>query len=77
MPCSVQLDDHLSVTIRSDRGRRGGWEARGELYVTATCRDVGVSVSGEGRTLPAAEARALAAARRSCPRLAPRRSRKG
>lgn len=63
MPCTRKIDDRHSVTIRSDRRRGGGWESEGDLFVTATCRDIGVTVRGAGRTLPAAEARAFAAAR--------------
>ena len=64
MPCTRKVDDRHSVTIRSDRRRRGGgWESEGDIFVTATCRDIGVTVRGEGRTLPAAEARAFAEAR--------------
>jgi hypothetical protein len=67
MPCTVKLNDYYSVTISSDRERSGGWESEGEIFITATCRDIGVSVSGEGRTLPASERRALAQARERCP----------
>ena len=63
MPYTREIDDRHSVTIRSDRRPRGGWESEGDIFVTATCRNIGVTVRGEGRTLPAAEARAFAEAR--------------
>ena len=63
MPCTRKIDDRHSVTIRSDRRLGGGWESEGAIFVTATRRDIGATVRGEGRTLPAAEARAFAEAR--------------
>ena len=64
MPHTRQVDDRHSVTIRSDRRPRGGWESQGDIFVTRTCRDIGVTVHGEGRTMCSAEARAFAEARR-------------
>ena len=64
MPHTRQVDDRYSVTIRSDRRAGGGWESEGEIFLTATCRDIGVTVRGEGRTMTSAEARAFAEARR-------------
>ena len=64
MPCTRKLDERHSVTIRSDRRRSGGWESEGDIFVTATQKDIGVTVHGEGRTLPSSEARAFADARR-------------
>lgn len=63
MPNTRKLDDRLSVTIRSDRRRGSGWESEGDIFVTATGKDTGVSVHGEGRTMSSAEARAYAEAR--------------
>jgi hypothetical protein len=63
MPHTRQLDDRHSVTIRSDRRRSGGWESEGDIFVTATCKDIGVTVRGEGRTMSSAEQRAFAQAR--------------
>ena len=65
MPSTRKVDDRYSVTIRSDR-RASGWQSEGDIFVTATCRDVGVTVQGEGRTMSSAEARAFAEARRWC-----------
>ena len=62
MPTS-KIDERYSVTIRSDKRRGGGWGAEGEIYVTATGRDIGVTVRGQGRTKSAADGRALAEAR--------------
>ena len=64
MPHTREIDDRHSVTIRSDRRPRGGWESTGDIFVTATCKDIGVTVHGEGRTMTSAEARAFAEARR-------------
>ena len=64
MPHTREIDDRHSVTIRSDRRARGGWESAGDIFVTATCRDIGVTVHGEGRTMTSAEARAFAEARK-------------
>jgi hypothetical protein len=64
MPSTRKIDDRHSVTIRSDRRPRGGWESKGDVFVTATCRDIGVTVRGEGRTMSSAEARAFAEARK-------------
>lgn len=64
MPHTRAIDDHYSVTIRSDKRRLGGWESQGDIFATATCRDIGVTVRGEGRTMTSAEARAFAEARR-------------
>lgn len=64
MPHTRPIDDRYSVTIRSDRRVRGGWESEGEIFLTATCMDIGVTVRGEGRTMTSAEARAFAEARR-------------
>lgn len=64
MPHTRQVDDRYSVTIRSDRRVGDGWESEGEIFLTATCRDIGVTVRGEGRTMTSAEARAFAEARR-------------
>lgn len=66
MPHTRKIDDLHEVTIRSDRRRTGGWESRGDIFVSATQRDIGVTVRGEGRTMSAAEARAFADARRWC-----------
>jgi len=66
MPHTREVDDRHSVTIRSDQRRTGGWESQGDIFVTATCKDVGVTVRGEGRTMTSAEARAFAEARRWC-----------
>lgn len=63
MPHTREIDDRHSVTIRSDRRPRGGWESRGDIFVTTTCRDIGVTVHGEGRTMSSAETRAFAEAR--------------
>lgn len=63
MPHTRKIDDLHDVTIRSDRRRTGGWESRGDIFVRATQRDVGVTVHGEGRTMTSAEARAFAEAR--------------
>ena len=64
MPCTREIDDRHSVTIRSDRRTRGGWESGGGIFVTATCKNIGVTVRGEGRTMSSAEARAFAEARK-------------
>lgn len=64
MPHTRKIDDRYSVTIRSDRRRTGGWESEGDIFVTTTCKDIGVTVTGEGRTMSSAEARAFAEARR-------------
>lgn len=64
MPHTREIDDRHSVTIRSDRRRTGGWESEGDIFITATCRDIGVTVRGEGRNMSSAEARAFAEARR-------------
>jgi hypothetical protein len=64
MPCTREIDDRHSVTIRSDKRRGVGWESEGDIFVTATCKDIGVTVRGEGRTMPSSEARAFAEARR-------------
>lgn len=64
MPHTRRIDDVHEVTIRSDRRRAGGWESRGDIFLSATGRDLGVTVAGEGRTLSSAEARAFAEARR-------------
>lgn len=64
MPYTREIDDRYSVTIRSDGCPRGGWEAEGDIFVTTTCKDIGVTVRGEGRTMSSAEARAFAEARR-------------
>ena len=64
MPCTRKIDDRHEVTISSDRRRGGGWESEGDVYVTAAGKPVGVTVRGEGRTMPASEARAFAEARR-------------
>ena len=66
MPSTQKVDDRHSVTIRSDRRRTGGWESDGDIFVTATCKDVGATVHGGGRTMSSAEARAFAQARRWC-----------
>ena len=66
VPCTRKIDDRFDVTIRSDRRRSGGWEAEGTIFATATGKPVGPAVSGEGRTLPAAEQRAFAKARSWC-----------
>lgn len=66
MPHTREVDDRHSVTIRSDQRRRGGWESQGDIFVTTTCKDVGVTVHGEGRTMTSAEARTFAEARRWC-----------
>lgn len=66
MPHTRKVDDRHSVTIRSDHRRSGGWESQGDIFVTATCRDIGITVHGEGRTMTSAEARAFAEARRRC-----------
>lgn len=66
MPHSRKIDDVHEVTIRSDRRRSGGWESRGDIVVSATGKEVGVTVHGEGRTMSSAEARAVAEARRWC-----------
>ena len=58
MPHTRKIDDLHDVTIRSDRRRTGGWESRGDIFVSATGNDVGVTVHGEGRTMTSAEARA-------------------
>ncbi len=64
MPYTREVNDRHSVTIRSDRRPHGGWEAEGDIFVTATCKDIGVTVRGEGRTMSSAEARAFVEARR-------------
>lgn len=66
MPHTRKIDDLHEVTIRSDRRRTGGWESRGDIFVSATGNDVGVTVHGEGRTMTSAEARAFAEARTWC-----------
>ena len=66
MPSTQKVDDRHSVTIRSDRRPTGAWESDGDIFVTATCKDVGATVHGEGRTMSSAEARAFAQARRWC-----------
>lgn len=66
MPCTVQLDQNFSVTISSDRQRDGRWTARGRLFREPNGAATDIIVHGEGRTLPAAERRALAEARRMC-----------
>lgn len=66
MPHTRKIDDRHSVTIRSDQRRGGGWESEGDIFVTATCRDIGVTVRGDGRTMCSAEARAFAEARTWC-----------
>lgn len=63
MPHTREVDDRHSVTIRSDRRPRGRWESEGDIFVTRTCKDIGVTVRGEGRTMSSAEARAFAEAR--------------
>jgi hypothetical protein len=66
MPHTRKIDDLHEVTIRSDRRRSGGWESRGDIFVTATGMDIGVTVHGEGRTMSSAESRAFADARTWC-----------
>ena len=66
MPFTMKLDDQFSVTISSDPLRRDGWEAVGQVYNTLGSCDTLVTVRGAGRTLPAAEDRALVEARRWC-----------
>jgi hypothetical protein len=66
MPCTRKIDDRYEVTISSDRCRTGGWESEGHIFVTATGKSNGVTVKGEGRTLPSAEQRAFAEARKWC-----------
>lgn len=66
MPNTRKVDDRHSVTIRSDHRRGGEWESDGDIFVTATGKDVGVTVHGEGRTMSSAETRAFAEARRWC-----------
>ena len=66
MPHTRKIDDLHKVTIRSDKRRSGGWESQGDIFVTATGKDVGVTVHGEGRTMSSAEARAFAEARTWC-----------
>lgn len=63
MPHTRKIDDLYEVTIRSDRRRTGGWESQGDIFVSATQRDIGVTVHGEGRTMSSSEARAFAKAR--------------
>lgn len=36
MPHTRKIDDFHEVTIRSDRRRTGGWESRGDIFVSAT-----------------------------------------
>lgn len=66
MPHTRKIDDLYEVTIRSDRRRTGGWESRGDIFVSANGKDVGVTVHGQGRTMSAAEARAFTEARTWC-----------
>lgn len=67
MPCTLKIDDRYSVTIRSDRlPRDAGWESTGDIFVTKTCRDIGVVVWAEGSTMPIAEDRVY---RRACERI--------
>ena len=66
MPHTRNIDNLHEVTIRSDRRRTGGWESRGDIFVSATQRDIGVTVHREGRTMSSAEARAFAEARTWC-----------
>lgn len=66
MPHTRKIDDLHEVTIRSNRRRTGGWESRGDIFLSATQRDIGVAVHGEGRTMSSAEARAFTEARRWC-----------
>ena len=66
MPHTRKIDDLHEVTIRSDKRGNGGWESRGDIFLSATQRDIGVTVHGEGRTMSSAEARAFAEARTWC-----------
>lgn len=63
MPNTREIDDRFSVTIRSDKRRVGGWESEGDIFVTSSGKDIGVTVNGEGRTMTSAEQRAFAKAR--------------
>ena len=72
MPHTRKIDDLHDVTIRSDRRRTGGWESRGDIFVSATGNDVGVTVHGEGRTMTSAEARARKGRGRPSPAAEPR-----
>ena len=64
MPCTRKIDDRYSITIRSDRLPRGaGCESIGDVFVTKTCRDIGVVVSADGRTMTSAEERVFSRAR--------------
>lgn len=63
MPYTREIDDRHSVTIRPDKRRGGGWEAEGDIFVTSTGKDIGVTVNGEGRTMTSAEQRAFGKAR--------------
>ena len=47
MPHTRKIDELHEVTIRSDRRRTGGWESRGDIFVSATGKDLGVTVHGE------------------------------
>lgn len=66
MPNTRKIDGRHSVTIRSNKRRGGGWGSEGGIFVTATGKDVGLTVRGEGRTMSSAEQRAFAEARRWC-----------
>lgn len=57
------LDDRHSVTISSEQRRDGSWEATAEVFLTATCDNVGIDVVGHGSTFGKAEANARARAR--------------
>ena len=63
MPYTRKIDDLHEVTSRSDRRRADGWESRGDIFLSATQRDIGVTVHGARRTMSSAEARAFAEAR--------------
>lgn len=63
MPHTRKIDDLHEVTIRSDRRRTGGWESRGDIFLSATQREIGMTVHGAGQTMSSAEARAFAEAR--------------
>lgn len=66
MPHTRKVGDRHSVTIRSNHRRTGGWESEGDIFLTACCTNVGVTVHGKGRTMTSAEAQAFEQARRWC-----------
>lgn len=60
------INEHYGVTIRQTQAGNP-FVATGEIFSRKTMQSIGIRVSGEGRTWPAAAARAMQQARVECP----------